>query len=377
MSSNWDDINFTVGQSTAFGIYDQQQQFKDDSVKIVKYVIRSLGFPTTDIQLSPQHIITSFESATLKYSTLVNESKISDNMLNVIGSDPAKDLTNAAIYQNMGSVYQISQLYAQESIIRNSLHTPIYSASINLQVGVQQYDLSNYITAYDNSNVQILQVYYYPRITNNYGYDTNIGTGFNMVGIMSQFAGTYAQNAKMVIMPVFQTLLRMQASQLSQQIRRANFGFQLRKNKIVFYPTPEREQDILVQYVLTSDKFNNSIKDNVINNIANFPINTHIKYTDINMPGRNWIQRYTLALSKEILGVIRSKYSSIPYPQGQTSLDGDTLRTQAATQKQALVQQLKAVLQQTSMSRLIEKKKQMAQNLQTIHSKIPMRIFIG
>jgi hypothetical protein len=37
-------------------------------------------------------------------------------------------------------------------------------------------------------------------------------------------------------------------------------------------------------------------------------------YTDINIPGRNWIQRFTLALAKEILGMIRSKYDTIPYP---------------------------------------------------------------
>ena len=297
-------------------------------------------------------------------------------MLNVIGGNPNDDLTKAAIYQNMGSVFQISQLYAQQSIIRNSLHVPIYSSSIKLQSGIQQYDLSQVIPHYTNSNVQILQIYYYPRTHTNYGFDANM-PGFNLGSVMSQFGGTYYQTSKTIIMPVFQTLLRMQAVQLSQQVRRANFGFQLRHNKILFYPRPTQQQFITVQYILKTDKYANSIKSNVINNISNFPINTHIRYTDINMPGRNWIQRYTLALSKQILGVIRSKYSSIPYPQGETSLDGDTLRAQSSAQKEALIQQLKGVLQQTSMSRLIQKKKDMSQNLQTINSKVPLRIYIG
>lgn len=374
---DWNNITFSAGNSTAFGVYDSQQAFITDSIKVVKYVIRSLGYPTTDVQLAPQHIITSLQSATMKYSTLVNQAKISDNMLNVIGNDPNEDLTKAAIFQNVGSVFQISQLYAQQSIIRNSLHVPVYSTSINLKAGVQQYDLSEVIPAYTNSNVQILQIYYYPKLYTNYGFDSNIAPGFNMASIMSQFGGTYYQNSKMVVMPVFQTLLRMQSIQLSQQIRRANFGFELRKNKVLFYPRPVEQSTILVQYILKEDKYSNSIKNNVINNISNFPINTHIKYTDINMPGRNWIQRYTLALSKQILGVIRSKYSSIPYPQGQTSLDGDTLRSQATAQQQALIQQLKAILQQTSMSKLIQKKKDMAQNLQTINSKVPLRIYVG
>lgn len=372
----WENVTFSAGNSTAFGIYDNQQSFVTDSVKIIKYVIRSLGYPTTAIQLTPQHIMTSLQSATMKYSTLVNQSKIGDNMLNVIGGNPNDDLTKAAIYQNMGSVFQISQLYAQQSIIRNSLHVPIYSSSIKLQSGIQQYDLSQVIPHYTNSNVQILQIYYYPRTHTNYGFDANM-PGFNLGSVMSQFGGTYYQTSKTIIMPVFQTLLRMQAVQLSQQVRRANFGFQLRHNKILFYPRPTQQQFITVQYILKTDKYANSIKSNVINNISNFPINTHIRYTDINMPGRNWIQRYTLALSKQILGVIRSKYSSIPYPQGETSLDGDTLRAQSSAQKEALIQQLKGVLQQTSMSRLIQKKKDMSQNLQTINSKVPLRIYIG
>ena len=37
-----------------------------------------------------------------------------------------------------------------------------------------------------------------------------------------------------------------------------------------------------------------------------------IVYNEINSMGRNWIRKYTLALSKELLGIIRSKYASLP-----------------------------------------------------------------
>ena len=33
----------------------------------------------------------------------------------------------------------------------------------------------------------------------------------------------------------------------------------------------------------------------------------------------------SMVLSKELLGIIRSKYGSIPIPNGETNLDGDTL----------------------------------------------------
>jgi hypothetical protein len=49
----------------------------------------------------------------MKYSTIVNEAKISDNMLNVFGADPSRDLTKAAIYDNLRSTFQISAMYGQ------------------------------------------------------------------------------------------------------------------------------------------------------------------------------------------------------------------------------------------------------------------------
>lgn len=374
---DWYNSTFSAGTSTAFGEFDSDPQFVTDSTKVLKYIVRSLGYPSMQLEIYPEHIFTAFESATMKYSTIVNEYKISDNLLNVYGQDPSQDLTKAGIYGNLSTIFEISAMYGQEAIIRNSLHTEIYTASIDIIAGQQEYDLTQCIPQYTNSNVQILQIYHYPRMYNTSVFDPMINPGFNMASIMGQFGGTYASNARLVVMPIFETLLKMQALELTQQIRRSNFGFELRKNKVVFFPTPQTEDNIMLDYILKSDKYANSIKNNSVNNVSNFPINTHIMYQDINMPGRNWIQRYALALTKQILGIVRAKYSTVPYPQGDTSLDGDTLRQQATAEQDKLVEELKLMLQQSSMNKLIQKKKDMAQFLQVINSKIPSRIYIG
>jgi hypothetical protein len=99
-------------------------------------------------------------------------------------------------------------------------------------------------------------------------------------------------------MPLFETMLKMQALELTQQIRRSHYGFELRKNKVLFFPVPNTDGMVCVDYILKSDKYSNSIRHNTINNVSNFPIKSHLTYSDINMPGRNWIQRFTLALTK-------------------------------------------------------------------------------
>jgi hypothetical protein len=55
---------------------------------------------------------------------------------------------------------------------------------------------------------------------------------------------------------------------------------------------------------------------------------------------RNWIQRYSLAVGKEILGQTRGKYAVLPGPGGGSQLNGDKLVEQAAREKEALIAEL-------------------------------------
>jgi len=93
--------------------------------------------------------------------------------------------------------------------------------------------------------------------------------------------------------------------------------------------------------------------------------------------GRQWIRKYGLALTKELLGIIRSKYGAIPIPGAETSLDGDTLRTEAATEKEVLVTQLREMLEQTSRRALLEADKDESEFLQEKLKKVPYPIYIG
>ena len=49
-----------------------------------------------------------------------------------------------------------------------------------------------------------------------------------------------------------------------------------------------------------------------------------------------FVREYTLALCKITLGSIRSKFQSLPGFNNAVSLDGETLRTEGATEKEAL-----------------------------------------
>ena len=75
--------------------------------------------------------------------------------------------------------------------------------------------------------------------------------------------------------------------------------------------------------------------------------------------------------------MIRSKYGTIPIPNSSTTLDGDTLRSEAASEKEFLVTQLREMLEQTSRKSLLEADKDEAEFLQEKLQKVPYPIYIG
>ena len=100
-------------------------------------------------------------------------------------------------------------------------------------------------------------------------------------------------------------------------------------------------------------------------------------YGNINDVGRTWIRKYGLALSKELLGIIRSKYGSIPIPNAETNLDGDTLRSEASAEKEALISQLREDLEAASRKQMMENDSEEATRLQEKLNKVPLPIFVG
>jgi hypothetical protein len=102
-----------------------------------------------------------------------------------------------------------------------------------------------------------------------------------------------------------------------------------------------------------------------------------IQYRNINDVGKQWIRKYTLALVKELLGAIREKYSTVPIPGSEISLDGAALRAEAQTEKENLMTQLRENLEEVSRKVQFENRNTEAQQMQEMLQKIPLAIYIG
>jgi hypothetical protein len=108
-----------------------------------------------------------------------------------------------------------------------------------------------------------------------------------------------------------------------------------------------------------------------VSNMSNLPFG-NVEYKKINSIGRQWIRQFTLAMCKETLGHIRSKFGSIPVPGAEVSLNGGELLSHGREEKDKLITSLKEMLDTMTYDKLIELQSLRAENMNKQLKFIPM-----
>jgi hypothetical protein len=195
--------------------------------------------------------------------------------------------------------------------------------------------------------------------------------------------GSYSPAITFVLQPMYADLLRVQAIEFNDQIRKSAYTFDIQNNNLKIFPIPTSSGSLWVEYIKTSDRdnplktrYSGSSDDTVVSDYSNANYD-FMKYSNINDVGKQWIRKYTLALSKELLGIIRSKYGNIPIPNAEVTLDGDSLRAEATAEKEQLIEQLRENLEQTSRKALFEAQRDENEAQQETLRKVPYPIYIG
>jgi hypothetical protein len=182
-----------------------------------------------------------------------------------------------------------------------------------------------------------------------------------------------------MMQPMYDDLLRLQAIEFNDQIRKSQYSFQLVNNRIKIFPLPtstDTGTKVYFEYTRNSEGNNPAMASNVVSDLSNAPF-LRLLYSDINAAGRQWITKYTLALAKEMLGAVRAKFSAIPIPGADVTLDGADLRGEASTEKENLLTELKETLEAVSKRALMEAKRDEAEFLESTLARVPRAIYIG
>jgi len=207
--------------------------------------------------------------------------------------------------------------------------------------------------------------------------------------LMSEFGfDGFSPPVTFVMMPAYEDLLRIQAIEVNDMIRKSQYSFTVANNIIRFSPIFTETKTVWFDYLVIDDKLNGSdgsgsggalqsgSENSVVSDFSNIPYD-NIQYKNINSIGRLWIYRYTLALAKELLGNIRSKYQEIPIPDATIRLDGETLRREAADEKKILIDEIRETLEQTGHREQMKKQVENAEAMQQIFTRVPIPIWIA
>jgi hypothetical protein len=380
--------------ATPFGIYDNDNEFKTDAPKTATWVARRLGYPIVNIELDNQQIWACFEESTSEYSAQVNQFNLRNN-LDILRGQPKNRVANYSQTLVDGSflptAIRMSQQYGTQAGVGGS--TSIQKAYVDLTASVQIYDLMN--QAVDtktnlkfnqifsgSSTVDVTKVFYEatPAITR--FFDPYSVGAQGTLNLMSELGfGNYSPAAQFLMMPLYEEdILRMQAIEFNDHIRKSTFSFNIVDNKLEIFPVPSGMglTRIYFEY-MSRDEFEHdsqTIQADSLSDYSDIPYD-FIQYSNINEVGKQWIRKYTLALTKELLGAIREKYSSVPIPDGDVNLDGAALRSEAQVEKDALITQLRENLEEMSRKNVMENKAHESDHHQDMLRKVPLKIYVG
>tara|TARA_R110002012_G_scaffold65013_1_gene170694 strand:- start:3556 stop:4719 length:1164 start_codon:yes stop_codon:yes gene_type:complete len=382
--SIWPGSSSFFSGDTPFGLYDSDTQFQSDAEKVSNWCAKRMGYPINDIELQATNFFACFEEAVSEYGSQLNTYNIRDNMLNLYGAQTGSNLTGKKISPNFGGLIELAEEYGVEA--GSGGNVTYYTGSISVTKNQQIYDLTDAnIVSLENgipgtNAIEIKTLFHEaPPAIVKY-FDPMVGTGLGSQQMMESFGfGGMSPGVSFMMMPLYADMLRLQAIEFNNQIRRSSYSFEVANNRVKFFPIPNGTNftKVYFKYILKSDR-SNPLKENIgaISDFSNAPYDNVI-YKNVNDVGKQWIRKYALALAKEMLGFVRGKYSAIPIPNAEVTLNGSDLLSAGQAEKEALITELKDTLDTMSRQSQLERKQAESDALLQQMNKIPLKIYIG
>ena len=382
-----DPSSFSSGQ-TPYGTYDADSTFQSDVVSVTKWVAKRLGHPVLQLEIPSGSIYACFEESINEYSQHINNYNIKNWMWEQYGEKnriSGSISTGSAnpITPSLGPSVTLSDKYGQ--ITNLSENIDLKKGYITLSGSKQDYDLQS-VWADDNEGgkrIEVQRVFNHPPAAVSRFYDPYAGS-FDQRQLLDAFGfGNVSPAISFVLKPISYDLARANAIETSDLVRKSAYSFEIHNNKLRIFPEPldgDAGEKIWFEYYVKDDIRNtnnpNASLQGGVSDPSNVPY-TFITYSSINAPGRQWIRKYTSALAKELLGIIRSKYSAMPVPDGEVTLDGESLKAEGREEKQQLLEELKEFLESVSLTEKLKAEAEEANAQQEVLAKAPLPIFIG
>lgn len=373
--------------ATAFGFYNSDADFQTDCIKVSKFISTRLGYPLMDVELQTGSIFTAFEEAITMYGNELYAYLIRENVLDLTGLPYENvNLNDVIVTPNFETVIRLSEQYGEEAGVGGNV--PWYKGSIPLTSSVQDYDLKVWAKDQDiTGSIEIKRVFYQEPVPASARYLAPFdGFGFGgavSAGLMEM--GGFGGSGGFLMMPLNYDMQIIQSIEMNTQVRLSNYSFEVHNNIIRIFPIPSNNNgfetncgNLWFEYIKKDERVESSLicAEDKVTNVSNMPYQNPT-YSLINSVGRQWIFEMTLAICKEILGYVRGKYSTVPIPNADMTLNQSDLLAAATAEKTALLERLRAYFDENSRASLLERKVREADAVLKELDQVPRVIYIG
>ncbi len=382
-----DPSTFTSGE-TPYGTYDTDSTFQTDIVSVTKWCAQRLGFPVLQLEIPSGSIYACFEESVNEYSQHINNYNIKNWMWEQYGekSRISGSLSTGSlnpITPSLGPSIALSEKYGQ--VVGMDGNIDLKKGYITLSASKQDYDLQDTWASVSESNkrIEVQRVFNHQPAAISRFYDPYAGS-FDQAQLLDNFGmGNVSPAISFILKPISYDLARANSIETSDIVRKSAYSFEIHNNNLRIFPRPQSGdagEKIWFEYYVKDDIRNTDNANAGLQGGVSDPSNVPYKfitYSSINQPGRQWIRKYTYALAKELLGIIRSKYSSMPIPDGEVTLDGEALKTEGREEKTQLLEELKEFLESVSLTEKLKAEAEEANAQQEVLGKAPLHIYIG
>tara|TARA_X000001382_G_scaffold123853_1_gene107945 strand:- start:43 stop:1224 length:1182 start_codon:yes stop_codon:yes gene_type:complete len=384
-----DPTSFTSGSGqTPYGTYDSDETFQSDILSVTKWTARRLGHPVLQLEIPSSSIYACFEESISEYSQHINNYNMKNWMWEQYGEKKRisgsmdTDVLNP-ITPALGPSVTLSEKYGQ--LVNMEENFDLKKGHITLSGSQQDYNLQTLWANVSESSrrIEVQRVFNQAPAAVSRFYDPYAGS-FDQRQLLDAFGfGNVSPAVSFVLKPISYDLARANAIETSDLIRKSAYSFEIHNNNLRIFPKPQSTdtgEKIYFEYYVKQD-IRNTNNENAemtggISDPSNVPYQ-FITYNSINAPGRQWIRKYTAALTKELLGIIRSKYSSMPIPDADVTLDGDSLKAEGREEKTQLLEELKEFLESVSLTEKLKAEAEEVNAQQEVLNKAPLPIFVG
>ena len=389
--------------SLPFGFYLNEtcgttdSTFENDCSSSAMWAAKRLGYPIVDIEMIDVNFYACFEESVMEYNRVINEFNTVNNLSSLLGlrRDEYENLTGISIKgTGVQFIVKMSKQYGSEALLGGD--TALKRTAINVNASIsssyggksyQVFDLNKLIGAdvehlTGSTTIEVRRVFHFrpPAIARIYDPFSMTGMSYSNVLQEMGFSG-YSPATQFLMTPIFEDLERVQAIEFNDMVRKSSYSFEIvGKNMLRIFPIPTNDFAVYIDYYVDRDKdasnFISGSRYEYISDFSDAPYQK-ITYCKINQAGKQWMKKYFLALCKETLGRILQKYSTVPIPGGEVTLDGAELRNEAKEEKETLIEKLREMLDQSLRINQLSNVAKESDDMKSVLGKVPLLIYIG